>query len=106
MKKIKLFLLASVLLLHYSIGKAKEKPNIVLIIADDVSFDDIGCYGNKIVKTPNIDRLAKEGMRFDNAFLVTSSSSPSRCSIVTGRYPHSTGAAELHTPLPETEIPF
>lgn len=106
MKKIKLFLLTSVLLFHYSISKAKEKPNIVLIIADDISFDDMGCYGNKIVKTPNIDRLAKEGMRFDNAFLVTSSSSPSRCSIVTGRYPHSTGAAELHTPLPETEIPF
>jgi arylsulfatase A-like enzyme len=105
MKK-KLFLLASVCLFYYTTSKAKEKPNIVLIIADDVSFDDMGCYGNKVVKTPNIDRLAKEGMRFDNAFLVASSSSPSRCCIVTGKYPHSTGAAELHTPLPETEIPF
>jgi len=105
MKK-KLFLLASVCLFYYATSKAKEKPNIVLIIADDVSFDDMGCYGNKVVKTPNIDRLAKEGMRFDNAFLVASSSSPSRCCIITGRYPHSTGAAELHTPLPETEIPF
>lgn len=105
MKK-KLFLLASVCLLYYATSKAKEKTNIVLIIADDVSFDDMGCYGNKVVKTPNIDRLAKEGMRFDNAFLVASSSSPSRCCIITGKYPHSTGAAELHTPLPETEIPF
>jgi len=60
MKKIKLFLLACIFLFNLSISKAKEKPNIVLIIADDVSFDDIGCYGNKIVKTPNIDRLAKE----------------------------------------------
>jgi arylsulfatase A-like enzyme len=106
MKKKELFLLASICLFNYSTSKAKEKPNIVLLIADDVSFDDFGCYGNKIVKTPNIDRLAKEGMRFNNAFLVTSSSSPSRCSMITGRYPHSTGAAELHTPLPETEIPF
>ena len=86
--------------------KAEKKPNIVLIIADDVSYDDIGCYGNKAVKTPNIDRLAKEGMQFDNVFLTASSSSPSRCCIITGKYPHSTGAAELHTPLPEAEIPF
>jgi len=86
--------------------KAEKRPNIVLIIADDVSYDDIGCYGNKVVNTPNIDRLALEGMRFDNAFLATSSSSPSRCCIITGKYPHSTGAAELHTPLPESEIPF
>ena len=105
MKK-KLFLLASFCLFYYATSKAKEKPNIVLIIADDVSVDDMGFYGNKVVKTPNIDRLAKEGMRFDNAFLVASSSSPSRCCIITGKYPHSTGAAELHTPLPETEIPF
>ncbi len=105
MKK-KFFLLASICLFYYATSKAKEKPNIVLIIADDVSVDDMGCYGNKVVKTPNIDRLAKEGMRFDNAFLVASSSSPSRCCIITGKYPHSTGAAELHTPLPETEIPF
>lgn len=86
--------------------KAEKKPNIILIIADDVSYDDVGCYGNAVVRTPNIDRLAEEGMRFDNAFLATSSSSPSRCCIITGKYPHSTGAAELHTPLPASEIPF
>jgi len=86
--------------------QAKEKPNIVFIIADDVSQDDIGCYGNKAVKTPNIDRLASEGICFTNAYLTASSSSPSRCSIISGRYPHSNGAAELHTPLPESMIPF
>ncbi len=86
--------------------QAKEKPNIVFIIADDVSQDDIGCYGNKTVKTPNIDRLASEGIYFTNAYLTASSSSPSRCSIISGRYPHSNGAAELHTPLPESIIPF
>src|SRR5690606_15279874 len=56
--------------------------------------------GNRQVKTPIIDRIAKEGLRLTNAFLTTSSCSPSRCSVISGRYPHNTGAAELHTPLP------
>lgn len=86
--------------------QAQEKPNIVLIIGDDISYDDFGCYGNSVIKTPNIDRLASEGIRFTNAYLTASSSSPSRCSIISGRYPHSNGAAELHTPLPENVIPF
>ncbi|MBC9798226.1 sulfatase family protein [Sinomicrobium weinanense] len=72
-------------------------PNVVLIIADDVSFDDLGAYGNPFVQTPNIDELAKNGLKFNNAILTTSSCSPSRISIITGRYPHNTGAAELHT---------
>ncbi len=77
-----------------------QKPNIVLFLADDVSWDDFGCYGNKMVKTPNIDRLAGQGIRFTNFFLTASSCSPSRNSIITGRYPHNTGAAELHTEPP------
>jgi arylsulfatase A-like enzyme len=85
---------------------AQEKPNFVFIIADDVGWNDIGCYGNEVVKTPNMDRLAREGLRFTNAFLTASSCSPSRCSIISGRYPHSDGAAELHTPLPESQVPF
>jgi N-sulfoglucosamine sulfohydrolase len=85
---------------------AQQPPNIILIIADDVGWNDLGCYGNQVVSTPNIDRIAREGMIFTNAFLTTSSCSPSRCSIITGRYPHNTGAAELHTPLPESQIPF
>lgn len=92
------FLVASV--------SAIQKPNFVFIIADDISFNDIGCYGNPVVKTPNIDNLANEGIRFTNAFLTASSCSPSRCSIISGKYPHSNGAAELHTPLPESETPF
>lgn len=87
-------------------GLSQERPNIILFIADDVSWNDIGCYGNNVVKTPNIDRLAREGLKFTNSFLTASSSSPSRCSIISGRYPHSSGAAELHTTLPEDEIPF
>jgi arylsulfatase A-like enzyme len=76
------------------------RPNIVVIIADDVGYNDLGCYGNKAAKTPNIDALAANGIKFTNAFLTASSCSPSRCSIISGRYPHNTGAPELHMPLP------
>lgn len=81
-------------------GKAQQRPNIILIIADDLGWNDVGCYGNPAVRTPNIDRMAKDGIKFNNVFVTASSCSPSRTSIITGRYPHSTGAAELHTPLP------
>ncbi|MBC6999627.1 sulfatase [Cytophaga sp. FL35] len=94
--------LSSVCLVFYNIiqssySQSKVKPNIIVFMADDVSYNDLGCYGNSFVKTPNIDGLAKKGIRFDNAILTTSSCSPSRISILTGRYPHNTGAAELHT---------
>lgn len=79
---------------------AQSTPNIIFIIADDVSWDDIGTYGNTKIKTPNLDKLAKDGIKFTNMYLTASSCSPSRTSILTGRYPHNTGAAELHTPLP------
>jgi len=94
------------LIINPFFAHSQVRPNFVFIIADDVSWNDIGCYGNKVVKTPNIDRLAQEGLRFNNAFLTCSSCSPSRCSIISGKYPHSDGAAELHTPLPENEIPY
>ncbi len=102
---VKSYLLGSALVWPAAVP-AQKPVNIVYIIADDVSWDDIGIYGNKVVKTPNLDRLATGGLCFTNAFLTTSSCSPSRCSIISGKYPHSTGAAELHTPLPAEEIPF
>ncbi|MEQ9411182.1 MAG: sulfatase [Fuerstiella sp.] len=77
-----------------------ERPNVIFFIADDVSWNDFGCYGNEAARTPNIDVLAAGGIRFDRAFLTASSCSPSRSSIVTGRYPHNNGkAAELHQPI-------
>ena len=85
---------------------AAERPNIVLMITDDVSWNDLGCYGHPTMKTPNIDALAAGSMRFTQAYLTTSSCSPSRCSIITGRYPHNTGAPELHTTLPEGQVLF
>ncbi len=64
------------------------RPNFVFIIGDDISAEDIGCYGNPGIRTPNIDRLAAEGLQFTNAYLTISSCSPSRSSIITSRYPH------------------
>ncbi|MCA8998068.1 MAG: sulfatase [Planctomycetaceae bacterium] len=81
-------------------------PNVIIFIADDMAWDDCGAYGHPHIHTPNIDRLAAEGLRFDRAYLTCSSCSPSRCSTLTGRYPHSTGAGELHLPLPESQTLF
>jgi arylsulfatase A-like enzyme len=80
-------------------ASAADRPNFVVFIADDVSWNDLGAYGNPAARTPSIDRLAAEGLTFTNAFLTASSCSPSRASIMTGRYPHNTGeASELHRP--------
>lgn len=84
----------------------KVQPNFIVFIADDAAWDDFGPYGNNNIKTPNINKLAEDGVVFTNAFLTTSSCSPSRCSILTGRYPHSTGAPELHMPLPVNQVLF
>jgi len=72
------------------LDKKKEdlkKPNIVLIIADDLGYSQLGCYGSDYYKTPNIDNLAKSGMRFTNAYSAAAVCSPTRASIVTGKYP-------------------
>lgn len=77
------------------------RPNFVVIIGDDISASDLGCFGNSGIRTPNIDRLAASGLAFDNAYVTASSCSPSRCSLITSRYPHNLGtAAELHGALP------
>ncbi len=60
--------------------QAVDKPNFILFITDDISWDDLGCYGSKVAKTPYLDQMAKEGMLFHGAYLSISSCSPSRCS--------------------------
>lgn len=79
---------------------AATKPNFIILISDDISHDDLGCYGSLSARTPHIDALASAGLRFNQAYLTASSCSPSRSSIITGRYPHNLGeAAELHRPI-------
>jgi arylsulfatase A-like enzyme len=62
-----------------------ERPNIIFILADDMGYGDLSCYGNKFIKTPNIDRLAATGTSFTQAYAGSGISSPSRCSLMTGR---------------------
>ena len=80
---------------------SRSRPNILLLIADDLGDCDLGCYAHPTIRTENLDRLATQSVRFTSAFVTTSSCSPSRTSMFTGRYPHATGAESLHVPLPE-----
>jgi len=65
-------------------ARAQAKPNIVYILADDLGYGDLGCYGQKDILTPNIDRLAAEGMRFTQHYAGSTVCAPSRCSLMTG----------------------
>jgi len=78
----------------------ETRPNIVWLIADDLS-PDLGCYGRSHMRTPNIDRLAEEGLRFDRVFAQSASCSPSRASFFSGRYPGSMDAGDMKIPLDE-----
>ncbi len=79
---------------------AAARPNFIVLISDDVGYDDLGCYGSLCSRTPNIAALAAGGRCFNQAYPLASSCSPSRSSIISGRYPHNPGeAAELHRPI-------
>ena len=99
------FVLMTLVGTHPVVAPDRVPPaGVIVFIADDQGDRDAGVYGNTAIRTPSIDRLAAAGVRFDSAFLTTSSCSPSRSSLLTGRYPHSTGAEDLHAPLPADQI--
>lgn len=103
------FIYSCVLLLSLKpelLAQNSKDPNFIFYITDDIGWNDLGAYGNTFVRTPNADKLAEEGAKFENFYLTTSSCSPSRSSIITGRYPHNTGAPELHDPLPREQVMF
>lgn len=88
-----------------------QKPNIIYILADDLGYNELGCYGQQIIETPNIDRLAKEGMLFLNHYAGSNICAPSRCALMTGKH---TGHSwirdnkplpfEGNEPIPDSEI--
>jgi len=96
----------------------RPKTNFVFILADDLGARDIGCYGNPNVSTPNLDRLASQGAKFTNAYAACPVCSPTRASILTGRYPVRTGVTDwitgrpsdprgsIITPRTATELPL
>ncbi|MFM8252996.1 MAG: sulfatase [Planctomycetota bacterium] len=77
------------------------RPNVLFILCDDLRPDALSCYGSRHVKTPQIDRVAREGVRFANAFCTTSLCSPSRASILSGLYAHVHGVTNNFTEYPE-----
>jgi arylsulfatase A-like enzyme len=81
-------------------ASAEPKPNVLLILSDDHSYPHLGCYGNKDVRTPNLDKFAAEGMRFDRAYVSSPQCVPSRATIFTGRSPVDIGMSRFSSPLP------
>ena len=79
------------------------RPNVVIFVADDLGWRDLGVYGNRFIRTPNLDRLARSGLRVRLAFGTSPQCSPSRISMLSGKYPHTTRTEDLHTPLPDGE---
>ncbi|MBM3854649.1 MAG: arylsulfatase, partial [Verrucomicrobia bacterium] len=88
---------------------AKPPPNIILILADDLGYGDIGCYGSEVIATPRLDQMAKEGVRFTDFYVAAPFCSPSRAALLTGRLPARCGVPYVlfpseHTGLPPGEI--
>ncbi len=90
-----LFLLCTATLLH------SAPRNVVVILADDHALKVTGAYGNDIIRTPNLDRLSREGITFEQAYCNAPICSASRQSLLTGKYPHATGVNLLFTPFPD-----
>lgn len=107
MKKIILLFLMSFATSFFVV--AQQKPNVIFILADDLGYADVGCYGQKLIETPNIDRLAANGMKFTQYYAGTSVCAPSRSSFMTGQHTGHTpirGNMEIEpegqAPLPDT----
>lgn len=84
---------------------AQQKPNVVIFYIDDMGYSDISSYGQDKWQTPNIDRLANEGIRFTDAYSASPVSSPSRAALLTGRYPNRMGISGVFFPDSYTGIP-
>src|SRR5210317_1446886 len=79
-----------------SAGKASaDKPNFVIIFADDQGYQDVGCFGSPNIKTPNLDGMAAEGMKFTDFYSACSVCSPSRAALMTGCYPPRVGITKV-----------
>lgn len=89
-------------ILNSGCGSPSDKlENVIVIIGDDHTPGVVGCYGNKVINTPNIDRMAKKGVRFKHAYAQAPVCSASRQSLLTGKYPHATGVTLLRTSFPD-----
>jgi arylsulfatase A-like enzyme len=104
-------LLTIACVVHQTGDDQTQRPNILLIVSDDVGYADIGIYGSRDIPTPNIDRMAQEGIRFTNAYVSGPYCSPTRAGLMTGRYPqrfgyefNPDGSPDYGLPLTETTM--
>ena len=84
MKKVFSIIICLLLFMHLS---AQQKPNVIFIYADDLGYGDLSCYGATKIKTPNVDKLAAQGIRFTHAYATSATCTPSRYAVMTGQYP-------------------
>lgn len=88
-----------------AMAQGTRKPNIIFILADDLGYGDLGCYGQKKIKTPNIDKLAKQGMRFTQFYAGSTVCAPSRCTLMTGLHTgHCLVRGNARVPLRPTDV--
>ena len=104
-------LLVAVALVHLislpvPLAAQSDRPNVLLVLCDDIRWNALSCMGHPHIKTPNIDQLADEGMLFQNTFCTTSLCSPSRASILSGMYAHAHGVTNNFTEYPEDMVTF
>jgi len=92
-KFLSFILLSITLALNLCAHAASKPPNIVIILADDLGYGDLGCYGHPTIRTPNLDRMAAEGMRFTDFYVAACVCTPSRAALLTGRLPIRSGMA-------------
>lgn len=90
-KNIGLLVISLVVLNKVTLNAQSKQPNIIIIFADDLGYGDLGCYGNPTILTPNLDKMAAEGMRFTQFYVGAAVCSPSRAALLTGRLGVRTG---------------
>ena len=98
----------TVIIIHFilvPLSIAERKPNIVFVLADDLGWAELGCYGNKFNETPNLDRMAREGMRFTQAYAAAPVCSPYRAALLTGLHPARLGIIDYLRPNSANRIP-
>jgi arylsulfatase A-like enzyme len=113
-KLLMIFICTSILLVGCSAKKEQEaseetprkRPNIIFMMSDDHAYQAISAYSDKLINTPNIDRIAKEGMLFSNACVTNSICAPSRAVILTGKHSHLNGKVDNHFPFDTTQVTF
>jgi arylsulfatase A len=105
------YLLIIIIVLSFLTGKSSaqgsgKRPNIILILADDLGYGDVGCYGQEKIETPNIDKLAKQGVRFTQFYSGSTVCAPARCSFMTGLHTGHTVIRGNITVKPEGQMPL